>query len=372
MIVADPDTAGGERSKILDFGIAKLLDPQGQVGPGTCPDAVLGTPVYMSPEQCRGSAGIDDRADVYAFGVMLFWMLTGRPPYLGSLGDVIAQHMFADIPPLAELCPDAGPELGELCRCLLAKQPQLRPSMAEVATVLGQLEQQVSERNPQRTGSHPALSPTTSAQSSGTLWRIAAANQAIERIASPSMTPQGFSVKSAPQGRPGWKTALFLAGGALIMTAFALATQELSQWQRSPRPPALPIAAPAASPASRVLPAAAAPPTAPPPPLPPVIVRTTPPGALVFRAADHQLLGHTPWQPTLPLRAGEDDLLLHFPGYVEQRLHLPLDTAFEREIGLVKVPAAPAPREHQPGRSSPTPKKKVSRDEEKPPIVLEE
>ena len=75
MLVPDAEMPGGERVKVLDFGIAKLAsDPsqQGNLAVRTRTGAVMGTPVYMSPEQCRGNGSIDDRTDVYALGVMLF------------------------------------------------------------------------------------------------------------------------------------------------------------------------------------------------------------------------------------------------------------------------------------------------------------
>jgi serine/threonine protein kinase len=71
VLVADPDTAGGERVKILDFGIAKFnegAEGRRQTTTGTA----IGTPTYMSPEQCEGLPKISDRADTYSLGVMMF------------------------------------------------------------------------------------------------------------------------------------------------------------------------------------------------------------------------------------------------------------------------------------------------------------
>jgi serine/threonine-protein kinase len=76
MIVPDPEAPGGERAKVLDFGIAKVLaSAQGHTGDAmeqssqTRTGMMVGTPLYMAPEQCRGSGTIDDRADVYSLGV---------------------------------------------------------------------------------------------------------------------------------------------------------------------------------------------------------------------------------------------------------------------------------------------------------------
>jgi serine/threonine protein kinase len=70
-IVRDSESPGGERAKLLDFGIAKMADEyRGSVR--TQVNVIMGTPTYMAPEQCRGSKGVADKTDVYALGVMLF------------------------------------------------------------------------------------------------------------------------------------------------------------------------------------------------------------------------------------------------------------------------------------------------------------
>jgi serine/threonine-protein kinase len=81
-IVHDPEVPGGERIKLLDFGIAKLAGEQtGEHKTRT--GAVIGTPTYMSPEQCRGVA-IDNRADLYSLGVIMFRLIAGRAPFVGA------------------------------------------------------------------------------------------------------------------------------------------------------------------------------------------------------------------------------------------------------------------------------------------------
>src|SRR6185295_5692058 len=92
-LVHDGAVASGERTKILDFGIAKLSDDDsGRVK--TITGALMGTPTYMSPEQCRGLADLDHRSDIYALGCVLFHLITGRAPFEGEgTGDIIAAHI---------------------------------------------------------------------------------------------------------------------------------------------------------------------------------------------------------------------------------------------------------------------------------------
>src|SRR6185436_1567356 len=71
--------------KILDFGVAKLSD----VAALTRTGMVVGTPAYMSPEQARGAADVDERADVYSLGAVLYRMLTGSAPFVGDEPGVV-------------------------------------------------------------------------------------------------------------------------------------------------------------------------------------------------------------------------------------------------------------------------------------------
>src|SRR6185503_12642669 len=88
--------AGGTQVKLLDFGIAKLAD-EGGSGSGfrTQSGVLIGTPAYMSPEQCMGKADLDHRTDVYSVGCILFHLFCGRPPFLSDQGTgmMIAAHI---------------------------------------------------------------------------------------------------------------------------------------------------------------------------------------------------------------------------------------------------------------------------------------
>ena len=124
------------RVKVLDFGLAKLTAaevsapiPMGDTTPlntMTSPGAILGTTAYLSPEQIRGESA-DARADIFALGIVLYEMLTGRRPFDGrSSADVMSAILNQDAPELSTLCPAAPPQLAWLVRRCLAKIPDRR------------------------------------------------------------------------------------------------------------------------------------------------------------------------------------------------------------------------------------------------------
>jgi len=127
-VVSDPAVPGGERVKILDFGIAKLIDrdPDATYLP-TVSGTIMGTPAYMSPEQCRASGEIDHRTDIYALGCVLFHLLCGRPPFIAQTpGDMIAAQIREEPPHPRELVASLAPEIDALVMKCLAKDPNDR------------------------------------------------------------------------------------------------------------------------------------------------------------------------------------------------------------------------------------------------------
>ncbi len=139
-LVRDPEVASGERPKILDFGIAKLSDDQpGKVKTHT--GALMGTPLYMSPEQCRGASELDHRSDVYALGCVLFHLIAGAPPFdADGLGDIIAMHLREPAPVLSSRASWVAPNVDALVARCLAKRPEDRfQSMHELAAAIGRV-----------------------------------------------------------------------------------------------------------------------------------------------------------------------------------------------------------------------------------------
>ncbi len=145
-VVPDPAVIGGERVKVLDFGIAKLSRSDGSHKTRT--GAVIGTPAYMSPEQCRAIGNIDHRADIYSLGAVLFCLVTGRPPFEGEgAGDAIISHV-RDLPPVpSALVPGLPAALDAVILRCLEKDPARRfQGMDELADALGGLDSTPRER----------------------------------------------------------------------------------------------------------------------------------------------------------------------------------------------------------------------------------
>jgi serine/threonine-protein kinase len=134
---AAPDTVAAV--KVLDFGIAKLLTSDASARL-TIRGMVLGTPEYMAPEQCGGADEIDERADIYALGCMLFEMLSGEPPFIAdAVQELMVAHMFHPVPSIGERMPGLPAWLAGLVTIMLAKRRDERPaSMKEVAKALGE------------------------------------------------------------------------------------------------------------------------------------------------------------------------------------------------------------------------------------------
>jgi serine/threonine protein kinase len=125
--------------KIMDFGLAKMLE---EVRKGST--LIGGTPYYMAPEQTTGE-GVGPQADLYALGVTLFELATGRVPF--SEGDLAWHHRYTPPPDPRERAAGLPDSFAELVLGLLAKAPQDRPaSAAEVATALQRVVGEASGR----------------------------------------------------------------------------------------------------------------------------------------------------------------------------------------------------------------------------------
>ncbi len=136
-LVAAPAAGGGARAKLLDFGIAKLSDDHPD-GVDTTTGTIMGTPAYMSPEQCRGVGDVDLRSDIYSFGCVVFRMITGRLPFEAEgAGDLIAAHLREPPPRPSAYAAAIGPDLDELVvRCLQKRPPDRFQTMDAVIAAI--------------------------------------------------------------------------------------------------------------------------------------------------------------------------------------------------------------------------------------------
>ena len=122
----DEDDADEElHVKVIDFGLAKMSRHDGTDGSASITgSAIVGTPHYISPEQLE-EKGLDARSDIYSLGVTLWYMLTGKPPYSGSLMQVMSKHL-TDPPPFEKIADQPAP-VRALLRHMLEKNPDQRP-----------------------------------------------------------------------------------------------------------------------------------------------------------------------------------------------------------------------------------------------------
>ena len=120
-------TAVGEHAKVLDFGIAKINEPEEYDSELTAPNLVIGTPQYMSPEQCSHDSEIDARSDIYSFGVILYEMLVGHVPFSGDSPTIVMmKHLQEPVPSVLEERQDLPAAVGRVVARAMAKLPSNR------------------------------------------------------------------------------------------------------------------------------------------------------------------------------------------------------------------------------------------------------
>jgi serine/threonine protein kinase len=137
-VIVEIDHHGHEVPRIVDFGIAALrTDEIATGGRLTETGALLGTPLYMAPEQARGDQ-VDQRADLFALGVMVFEMLSGTTPFEGSALEIVIANMNEDVPAIERRAPHARPDpvLELFMRRLAARDPRQRFATAHDALAM--------------------------------------------------------------------------------------------------------------------------------------------------------------------------------------------------------------------------------------------
>ncbi|HEY5924166.1 MAG TPA: serine/threonine-protein kinase [Kofleriaceae bacterium] len=125
--------------KLMDFGIAKLAAPM-TAARRTQYGIAIGTPAYMSPEQCEGKGAVDHRSDIYSLGCVLYEMLSGTVPFDGEIGDILNAHIHRHPEPPSRRNPNIPPEWEALCLRMMEKRREARfQSITELAIALDDL-----------------------------------------------------------------------------------------------------------------------------------------------------------------------------------------------------------------------------------------
>jgi serine/threonine-protein kinase len=338
-LVADDRDPDAEIVKVLDFGIAKLgIDAAHDAKFRTRTGAVMGTPSYMSPEQCRGTKEVDHRTDIYALGVILYEMVCGRPPFVSEgFGEMVHLHISEPPPPPRTVNPTVPADLETIIMSCLVKNPDQRTqTMAELYERL--TGRQVSGRRAAARVSAAALAPTMATEKPA---------DKVEKVEKTTFTQAALAVDQTevkPRSRRG------LVVSAVLVVGVAVGGVQL--WHRrtasvaSDVPPAQPpIAAPA-------------PPVAPTPAEKPVVtaaIGSQPAGARVVRERDGAVIGTTPFRERWPSGDGVQKLRLELDGYRPEAVIVPLDRGVDLTFTLRKLAEAEPHRSHSGKRHAPTP-----------------
>jgi eukaryotic-like serine/threonine-protein kinase len=309
--------------KLLDFGIAKLTGAQASSGM-TRAGSVLGTPAYMSPEQCDGRGNIDWRSDVYSLGVVMYEMLAHRVPFTGDgFGEILVAHLTTTPPPPTEFNPSIPTGLEQIVMRCLEKSRDLRfQSMDELRQALQNCG---SYRAPRPlTGLNPIINDAASAPTmaggagvDGSGRPTTLSGSAGERM------PTGSGAAPAPSSKAPLFAVigLLVAGGGGAGVYFGVV--------KKPDPPPVVIQQP------------------PPKKEEPkddtvhILLDSTPEGASITRAGLAAPIGKTPYE--LKLKKGEPsfDVLLSLEGFKPETRTVSTERDRDLLIALGKVDAPP-------------------------------
>ncbi len=238
--------------KIMDFGIAKLLDPS-RAAARTRLGIALGTPAYMSPEQCSGRGQIDGRSDIYSLGVVMYELICGRLPFGEDLGVALKGHLYEAPPPPRSVDPSIPEAIEAVCLHALEKDRGRRfQSMAEMLLAVNDPAGHLAAWQ-----ARPAPAPGHS----GRTMVLPAAEPAIEAAPAPPAAALASTLRAAPApvasavaspspreagGGPGWGASPVPAAAlaSTLRAAPALAPTVLAIVPDLPPPsaPAIPVA----------------------------------------------------------------------------------------------------------------------------------
>jgi serine/threonine-protein kinase len=223
--------------KVLDFGIAKVTTALTDDGrSSTRTGTLLGTPLYMSPEQARGLRGIDARTDIYSLGLVTYTMLTGRLPFSGvTLGDLLLQICAEPLPALRALAPNLPPPVEDWFQKACARLPEERfptaQTLAEGLRIAAGIS--LSRQTDSLGGKQPPVSAFGMADGAS-LPPGGAGGLPV-----PSTTAGASLPGPAPGGRSRW----WLVGVAALVGLAAIPLAVLAMRPRDPLPATPPVQA---------------------------------------------------------------------------------------------------------------------------------
>lgn len=229
---------GPDYAKVLDFGIAKIKEHDGDYDPGlTAPDLVIGTPQYMSPEQCSQTQEIDARSDIYSLGVIIYEMLVGHVPFTGpSPTAIMMKHMQEPVPSVLQERSDLSPAIGRVISQAMAKQPgdryQTVAELVDDLTIAAGIE--ASQVTPVPTSAAAAnrivvqtKTAVPSGIDAGDLDEVTVVRQRV--TTNPGTGAYAVPAMPAPTGVNPWKILLPALAGLLVVFAVVYAFTRESQ-----------------------------------------------------------------------------------------------------------------------------------------------
>jgi serine/threonine protein kinase len=319
------DSEGTRFPKLLDFGIAKLLAPEEDVRHKTGTGVPIGTPYYMSPEQCRGRE-VDHRTDIYSFGVLAYRVLTGAYPFDGDdYMDLMFKQVQQEPPPPS------------------SKNPHLPASVDNA--IAWMMRKDRAHRPPNVTEGVSALDPNASVTPS-----IPSSPPGVRFSVPPAPTDPLAATTAAPAAKPRSRKTLWIGSALVLVPAAAIALYVVNMRGADTKEPV------AASTVADKGPITASNTVAPPPEVKPVVVppdaasdvtitiEGVPPDTEVFVAGADRGVLDASHEVRVPRGDAEVEIALRAKGYVEQHRKILPDRDQKLDVTLAKLTRTPAKR----------------------------